>query len=236
MKLCPTCKRTYDDTLRFCLEDGVRLNRLDPSSAATLTMPAGQSPGDLLSTVVYQAGMSSGSTAKPERHSRNRWAIIGVVLLAVIIGLVSAVSWYTWSTIKSEPRQIQTAYGARLPTEFRLGESVPSDGLTAMTVRGSNEKVYLHSQAILTNYHVASASAVNSPYGAQIKLQLTDAGREILAQVTGKNINKQLGIVVGREVLCAPTIMTPIPDGEVLISGNFTEEEAMRLAQDIMGR
>lgn len=239
MKQCPTCKRTYgDDTLRFCLEDGASLTRLGPSSVATLTMPAQQNLGELPATIVYEAGMSSSPTAASETRSYKRWVIIGAVVL-VTIGLISAASWYIWSTTDSVSRQTQIAGGSRLPTEFRLGESVPADGLTGMTIRDSSEKVYLHSQPMLTSEHVASATVVTSQYGASqygVLIELTDVGREILAQLTANNINKRLGIVVGREVLCAPTIMTPIQGGQVSITGNFTEAEARRIAEDIMGK
>jgi hypothetical protein len=40
MKRCPTCSRTYDDDVRFCLEDGATLVRTGPSGGATMTMPA----------------------------------------------------------------------------------------------------------------------------------------------------------------------------------------------------
>jgi foldase protein PrsA len=49
MKQCPTCNRTYDDAaLRFCLEDGATLVRLDSSDPPTMTMPGGKIPGELL--------------------------------------------------------------------------------------------------------------------------------------------------------------------------------------------
>lgn len=40
MKTCPTCKRTYADALRFCLEDGTTLVRDEQPAGPTMTMPA----------------------------------------------------------------------------------------------------------------------------------------------------------------------------------------------------
>lgn len=40
MKKCPTCHRDYDDSIRFCLEDGATLTRVDQSPQPTMTMPA----------------------------------------------------------------------------------------------------------------------------------------------------------------------------------------------------
>lgn len=234
MKQCPTCKRTYVDELRFCLEDGASLTRLDPSSAATLTMPAQQNLGELQPTLAYEAGMSSSPTAASETRSYKRWVIIGAL---VTIGLVSAASWYIWSTTDSVGRQTQMAGGSRLPTEFRLAESVPSDGLTEMTTHDSAEKVYLHSQPIITSEHIASATVVSSQVGDfQVDIVLTEAGGEILRQVTSNNINKRMGIVVGRELLTAPIIHDPVSGGRISIQGRMTETEARRLAEDIMGK
>jgi len=40
MKTCPTCHRVYDETVRFCLEDGTTLERSGESAGSTFTMPA----------------------------------------------------------------------------------------------------------------------------------------------------------------------------------------------------
>src|SRR5574341_382073 len=40
MKRCPTCNRTYDDAVRFCLDDGATLERDGVSAQPTMTMPA----------------------------------------------------------------------------------------------------------------------------------------------------------------------------------------------------
>jgi hypothetical protein len=39
MKKCPACNRPYDDTLRFCLDDGATLVRTDESATPTMTVP-----------------------------------------------------------------------------------------------------------------------------------------------------------------------------------------------------
>lgn len=200
-----------------------------------MTMPAQGNRCELPPTVPYGGGISNSSTAASKVPGR-RWLVVGAVLLAVIVGLVSALIWVKWETADSQTGMKQTAGGARVPTEFRLGESFPSAGLIPMTVRGSDEKVYLHSRPLLTSYHIASAQVGISEYGPQIHLQLTDIGREILAQVTESNVGKPLGIVIGQELLSAPIISAPILTGRVSISGNFTEAEARRLAADIAGR
>jgi hypothetical protein len=40
MKTCPACHRSYDDEIRFCLEDGTTLERIGAPASPTWTMPA----------------------------------------------------------------------------------------------------------------------------------------------------------------------------------------------------
>src|SRR5258706_11649618 len=55
MKQCLTCKKTFDDdSLRFCLDDGGTLVRLDDSGVPTMTMPAGVIHDAALPTIPYQ--------------------------------------------------------------------------------------------------------------------------------------------------------------------------------------
>jgi hypothetical protein len=47
MKRCPECRRDYlDDTLSFCLEDGMPLvHGVSPEEPATVILPATEQPG-----------------------------------------------------------------------------------------------------------------------------------------------------------------------------------------------
>ena len=62
------------------------------------------------------------------------------------------------------------------------------------------------------------------------RLRLTRAGAEAFRRVTRDNINNRLAIVLDNEVVSAPTIQSEIPNGEAVITGNFTSEEARNLA------
>ncbi len=125
---------------------------------------------------------------------------------------------------------------SQLPVAFKIGESSPSAELTERTVRGSEQKVYLHNQAVLTNAHIASAKVTKSPYGVQIEIVFTKEGRVLLAKVTRENINKPLAIIVDAEVISAPIIRVEISGGKAVIQGQFTEEEAGRIAEGIMAK
>jgi preprotein translocase subunit SecD len=66
--------------------------------------------------------------------------------------------------------------------------------------------------------------------GWRIAFELNAQGTERFAQITQKNQQKQLAIVLDRRVESAPTIQQAITDGKAEITGNFTEREAKDLA------
>jgi protein-export membrane protein SecD len=66
--------------------------------------------------------------------------------------------------------------------------------------------------------------------GWRITFELNEQGTDRFAQITQKNQQKQLAIVLDRRVESAPTIQQPITDGQAEITGNFTEREAKDLA------
>jgi len=126
----------------------------------------------------------------------------------------------------------------QLSVAFKIGESIPSKELTERTVLGSEQKVYLHNEAVLTNAHIASAKVTKSVVADRpgILIVFTKEGRATFAKVTRENINKPLAIIVGNELICAPIIRSEITGGEASITGSFTEEEANRIAKKIMGK
>lgn len=63
-----------------------------------------------------------------------------------------------------------------------------------------------------------------------ISFQLTSGGRKKFGEVTTKNRNRRLAILIDGKVRSAPSINEPILTGQAQISGGFTYEEANDLA------
>jgi len=63
-----------------------------------------------------------------------------------------------------------------------------------------------------------------------VDFQLTKAGTSKFAQVTTALNQKQLAIILDRDVISAPTIQEPITGGSGQITGNFNEQRARDLA------
>src|ERR1700759_1677917 len=95
---------------------------------------------------------------------------------------------------------------------------------------GQPEKLLIKRRPELTGQDVASARPVFEQRGYEVSLRLTHTGAEAFRRVTRDNINNQPANVLDNEVVSAPNIQSEIPNGEAVITGNFTAEEAKNLA------
>lgn len=64
-----------------------------------------------------------------------------------------------------------------------------------------------------------------------VALQFNKEGADLFAELTRKNIGKQIAIFLDGEILSAPTVQNEIPGGQAVISGNFTVASAKQLAR-----
>lgn len=86
-------------------------------------------------------------------------------------------------------------------------------------------------RTVMTGSYLRTASVqfnqtTNQPY---IAFTLTDDGAKIFADYTAKNINKYLTITIDKTVISSPVIKGAIPQGQGIIEGRFTRDEANRL-------
>ncbi len=117
--------------------------------------------------------------------------------------------------------------------KFYLAESSAAPGLKEAKVEGrKDELIYLHEEPVLTREDIAEARAGTDNNRPAIDISFTKAGQEKLGKATSENIGKRLAIVVNDKVIFAPTIRSKIAD-RAQISGNFTKEEAEKLAQSM---
>jgi preprotein translocase subunit SecD len=63
----------------------------------------------------------------------------------------------------------------------------------------------------------------------QITLQFDTEGTKLFSDITSQNIGKQVAIFLDGEVLSAPTVQTAITDGQAVITGQFTIQQAQQL-------
>lgn len=85
---------------------------------------------------------------------------------------------------------------------------------------------------------VASANAVayqqsSTSYGYGINFKLTSEGKKLFGDMTTNSIGKTIAINLDGEQLMAPTVNQAITEGEGMIEGGFTAEEANNIAIQI---
>lgn len=67
----------------------------------------------------------------------------------------------------------------------------------------------------------------------QVSLQFDPEGSKMFADITRRNLQKPVAIELDGEIISAPTVQTTIDNGEAVISGDFTLEEAKKLAIEL---
>ena len=146
-------------------------------------------------------------------------ASIYICVLSIVLGCASS---------RVEPGSVAL--------EFRLAEMFPGNGLTEMTVGESGRKVYVRDEIVLSNEDVASASVRQRQGRPAIEIVLNETGGEKFAEATARNLNKPLAMLVNGRVLSAAIVREPIFDSSAIITGDFTQEEATRIAEGIVRR
>ena len=94
--------------------------------------------------------------------------------------------------------------------------------------RNSDGDVLIEGSKHLEN---ASASLYNGSYA--ISLEFNAEGTAAFAEVTQNNVGKTLGIYINGEEIMSPTINTAITDGQAVITGNYTYQQANQIATQL---
>jgi len=64
----------------------------------------------------------------------------------------------------------------------------------------------------------------------QVSLQFDSEGTKLFAQITEKNLQKPVAIELDEGIISAPTVQSVIENGQAVITGKFTIDEAKKLA------
>ena len=63
----------------------------------------------------------------------------------------------------------------------------------------------------------------------QVSLQFDDEGAKLFADMTKRDIGKQIAILLDGKIISVPTVQAEIPNGQAVITGNYTLAEAKAL-------
>lgn len=72
--------------------------------------------------------------------------------------------------------------------------------------------------------------STNEPH---VGLQFNDDGAKLFAEITQKNLGKPVAIVLDGSIISAPTVQSVIDNGEAIITGKFSVNEAKTLTTEL---
>jgi len=130
-----------------------------------------------------------------------------------------------------------TLHAAAVRFEVRLAETAFAPGLRPAPIVGSGGVIYLHPEAVVTNDDILRSTVVpngNGP-GFGIAVTFTAAGAGKMERATASHLNAPLALLVDGEVIAAPTLRSPISTSAI-VSGNYTQPEAERIAEGMRVR
>ncbi len=117
--------------------------------------------------------------------------------------------------------------------EFRIAEEAPGPDLTEFVSEPSGTHLYLHQEVFVSEADVDSAAVVTLEGQTGIAVRLTPAGAHRLAEVTEQNVGKRCGVILNGKLVSSPRILDPIRSGRAVITADFSETEARRLAREL---
>lgn len=186
-----------------------------------------------------------------ERYDlKNQWAQV-IELVSIITKdhpidmttLIDATGDYPFAYVKQENIKMFDSLTnlpevkQLLPTDLRFVWSLKTEDRAWENNYYSVHAVKLTRQGagVLNGNHILKAEAGFSETNqtAIITITMTPNGTKLWTEITQKNLNRVLVIVINNKVFSAPRVYTAITDSKTEISGVFTKEEAEAFAASI---
>lgn len=118
---------------------------------------------------------------------------------------------------------------ANLNFREQLILNIPNEGTETAN------RIYFNPDSKLKGADIKKATVTFDPNTGkpQVALSFSSKGAQIFAALTTKNLNKPIGIFLDDDIITAPTVQQPILDGNAVITGQYTTDEARELAVSI---
>lgn len=119
---------------------------------------------------------------------------------------------------------------------FCVAEVVPALGLQEATLAGTEQPVYLHTAPELVVADITHAYVTSDNQGRPaVAVEFTSSGARKLARITRQNVGKKLAVYVAGDVVALTPIQSESTRPYAFITGDFSEQEAARIAEAILG-
>lgn len=168
----------------------------------------------------------------------DKWILVqlpGIENADRAIDLIGKTALLEFKLVEDSPDKIKEILGDKKFSEVladeKLQEEIAEKGYELLLDK--EENVFLvEKKADVTGASLGSAKIdfggqFNQPH---VALEFKSDGAKKFAKVTGDNINRRLAIVLDDKIQSAPVIRSKIPDGNAIIEGNFTTQDASDLA------
>jgi preprotein translocase subunit SecD len=128
----------------------------------------------------------------------------------------------------TDSQQAVTLIGSTAQLDFREEVATPSAEATMSALAWmQNYKPTGLTGKDLKDANVQFSQQTSEPV---VSLSFTDEGKKKFAEITTRNVGKQVAIFLDGYPLSAPTVNEPILTGDAVISGGFRTEEAQQLS------
>lgn len=115
-------------------------------------------------------------------------------------------------------------------TDFNPEKAIKELGQTAkLTFRDPDDKIILEGNQVKKS--TPQADTENNRY--VVHLSFNPEGSKLFAEATKRLVGQPISIYMDEECISVANVNEPITDGNAMISGNFTPEEAKNLAEQI---
>ncbi|MDH4330468.1 MAG: protein translocase subunit SecD [Candidatus Moranbacteria bacterium] len=136
-------------------------------------------------------------------------------------------SQFGWHIIKKIEEKTTKEEGQE--TEKR---EVHSAHILIVKRRAEDFPMLMYKSSGLSGKNLKDAQVVFRDQGLsepQVSLKFDKEGGDLFAEITKRNIGKTVAIYLDDEIISAPVVQSEIANGEAVITGNFTIEEAKEL-------
>ncbi len=119
------------------------------------------------------------------------------------------------------------------PEKFRAPIGFQKMTMTVVNKGKKPEKktYFIRTNPEMTGKNIVDAYPVVGEFGRRkISIEFNIAGAKRFSEVTRENVKRQLAIVLDGKLYSAPVIQGPIDGGRAEITGDFSKEEAMNIA------
>ncbi|WP_158605931.1 nuclear transport factor 2 family protein [Taibaiella sp. KBW10] len=109
---------------------------------------------------------------------------------------------------------------------------LPKGAASVIDTQSGTRLYYNPEEAIITNKHIASATAGRDENFNlhTVTLKLTPEGTKVFAKATAESVGKRILVMANKRLLIAPVVQGKIEGGEVQITGGLSEAETKTLA------